>query len=181
MARTFPGNLMRKLVKIGAAFFALSIALLSCSNPLDVLGPRDKPDLVSGGWNQIQVTYWVFTKSPEKEIQRSFTIEEPAAIERIKSAIKLKKVDGLSVGTGRQLVFKGEKGEVWHGDVVFENALYLSLSADGWRSYKFELSGSGLYDELRAACAKNERRYHPKVTPDHIKLRSNLVFDYPRL
>jgi hypothetical protein len=148
---------------------------------LDVLGPRDKPDLVSDGWNQIQVTYWVFTTSPEKEIQRSFTIEEPASIDRIKSGIKVSKVDGLSIGTGRQLVLKGAKGEVWHGDVVFEDTLYLSLSADGWRSYKFELSGMGLYDELRAACAKNERRYHPKATPDHIKLRSNLAFDYPRL
>ncbi|HEY1120960.1 MAG TPA: hypothetical protein VGE67_05150, partial [Haloferula sp.] len=150
-------------------------------NPLDVLGPRDKPALVPGEWSQIEVTYWVFTTSREKEIQRSFTIKDSAAIDRIKSGIKVSKVDGLSIGTGRQLVLKGAKGEVWHGDVVFEDTLYLSLSADGWRSYKFELSGSELYDELRAACAKNERRYHPKATPGHIKLRSNLAFDYPRL
>lgn len=170
-----------KLAKIGAAFFALSVLLFSCSNPLDVLGPRDKPKLASGEWNQIEVTYWVFTASPEKEIQRSFTLEEPTAIDRIKSGMKASKVDGLSVGTRRQIVLKGAKGEVWHGQVVFEDTLYLSLSADSWRSYKFELSGSGPYDELRAACAKNERRYHPKATPEHIKLRSNLAFDYPRL
>ena len=160
----------------------LSIFLISCGNPLDVLGPRDKPDLITSfDWNNMQVVYWVYTTSSKRELKRTFLITDPSDIKKLKTMIKIKDVRGLSIGTGNQLIFRNGKNDVWHGDFCFENTIYMSLSKDGSRSYKFVLSGLEFYNELRKLCAQNEKQYHLDATYKHIKLRSNLIYDYPKL
>jgi|GEM_PF-3575635 len=158
-----------------------SCLLSSCGNPLDILGPRDKPEIVSEQWDTLQVSYWVYTADPDAEVSRTFTITNQNELIRLKSIMDVKEISGLSTGTGDQLIFKrGEKG-IWHGDFCFADTLYLSMSTDAWRSYKFVLSGLGFYTELRRLCAVNERHYHPEATPEHIKLRRSLAIDYPRM
>ena len=163
------------------ALIGLGVVVGSCSNPLDVLGPRDRRKIVSDQWNQLDVTYWVYTARADQEVKRTFTISDSSIIERFKSELDIQQTTGLSIGTGNQLKFKGANTEIWHGDIVFEDTLYLSLSEDAWRSYKFTLKDSSFYRDLREVCAANERMYHPKATSKHIKLRSNLQFDYPKL
>ena len=155
--------------------------LVACSNPLDILGPRDKPQIVSDDWNQIEVTYWVYTKDSKKSVERNFTVSNQAVIQQLKGTLTPIDTSGLSIGTGRQLIFKNGSDETWHGDVVFEDALYLSLSADAGRSYKFVLGDISFYNQIRQLCAANERKTHPEATAKHIKLRTNLSFDYPKL
>jgi hypothetical protein len=172
-------------MKISISTFLASIGLAalfaSCANPLDVLGPRDKRKIVSDQWSQLDVTYWVFTAKDSQEFERKFTISDSSVITRFKSELHLRRTEGLSIGTGSQLVFKGADGEIWQGDIVFEDTLYLSLSEDAWRSYKFTLKDGAFYDDLREVCAANERKYHSNATSKHIKLRSNLRFEYPKL
>ena len=163
------------------ATVGLAFVFNSCDNPLDVLGPRDKPKIVSNQWNQLDVTYWVFTTKGDQEVERTFTVIDSSIIDRLKSELHSRRTEGLSIGTGKQLVFKGADGDFWHGDIVFEDTLYLSLSEDAWRSYSFTLKDSEFYRDLRKVCAANERKYHPEATFKHIKLRSNLRFDYPKL
>ena len=173
-----------KLITTPIAFaLAAILAMLfaTCANPLDILGPRDNPKVVTDQWNQIRVIYWISSKKQGKEIERSFMITDPLLITRLKSKLIIRKTDGLSIGSGTQLVFKGPNGDVWHGDVVFEDTLYLAMSSDAWRSYCFTLESTDFYQELREICAQNERKYHPQATAKHIILRSNLSFDYPKL
>lgn len=163
------------------ALVGLIVFVGSCTNPLDVLGPRDKRKIVSDRWNQLDVNYWVFTGKGDQEIERTFTVSDPSIIARLKSELHLRHTEGLSIGTGSQLVFKGTDGDLWHGNFVFEDTLHLSLSEDAWRSYRFTLKDSAFYHDLREVCAANERKFHPKATSKNIKLRSNLRFDYPKL
>jgi len=161
---------------------SLAVCLLtSCGNPLDILGPRDKPDIASAQWDTLRVSYSIYTAGPDAEITRGFTITNQTEVAHLKSLMKVKEVSGLSIGTGNQLAFKKGETEVWHGDFCFEDTLYLSMTANAWRSYKFVLSGLGFYNELRRLCALNEKQYHPEATSEHIKLRTNLAFDYPKL
>lgn len=160
---------------------SLSLFLVSCNKPLDILGPRDKPDLASVKWDSIQVVYWVYTTDSSKEVKRTFTITEPSDMKKLRSMITVKEVSGLSTGTGNQLILKNRKNDVWHGNFCFEDTLHMSLTKDAWRSYRFVLSGLGFYNELRELCSQNEKQYHPEAMPEHIKLRSNLVYDYPKL
>ena len=169
-----------KILVISGALVGLSTFLNSCSNPLDVLGPGDKPKLVSDEWSQIQVNYWIHTRNQSEAVERTFIIDDPAAIRQMKLHLTVDKTEGLSIGTGDQLIFKGAKGNQWHGDIVFEDTLYLSLSSDAWKSYKFTLRGVGFYNQIRDACVTNEKHYHPDATIKHIKLRGNLAADYPR-
>ena len=175
-----------KEMRITAMWLPLCLALASCllsscGNPLDILGPRDKPKIVSDQWDTLQVSYWVYTADPDAEVSRTFTITNQTEVIRLKSLMQVEEISGLSIGTGDQLIFKrGQKG-IWHGNFCFEDALYVSMTEDACRSYKFVLSGVGFYDELRRLCALNERRFHPEATPEYIKLRSNLAVDYPRL
>lgn len=160
----------------------LSLFLISCGNPLDVLGPRDKPNLITSfDWDNMQVVYWVYTTNSSREIKRTFIITKSSDINKLKSIINEKEVSGLSTGTNNQLIFRNGKNDIWHGGFCFENTLYMSLSKDGWRSYKFVLSGLEFYNKLRRLCAQNEKQYHQDATYKHIKLRSNLVYDYPKL
>ncbi len=168
-------------LKIISAFCAIAVLVTGCANPLDILGPRDKPKIASSQWDQIRVTYWVYTKIQNKEIKRTFTIADPITISNLKTKLQSHKTEGLSIGSGSQLVFKNKNDDIWHGDFVFEDTLYLALSSDGWRSYKFTLRDYGFYDEVRSICALNEKKYHSKATSSHIKLRSNLRFEYPKL
>ena len=171
---------MKKLSTI-VILCGLAHIFVSCANPLDILGPRDKPKIASEQWNQIQVTYWIFTKGQNEKIQRTFTINDPAAVSDLKTKLQVSKTEGLSIGSGSQLAFKYQNNEVWHGEFVFEDTIYMALSEDGWRSYKFTLSNTDFYDELRILCAHNEKKYHPKASWKNIMLRSNLSFDYPKL
>lgn len=157
------------------------LALVACNNPLDILGPRDKPQIVSDDWNQIEVTYWIYTKDSKKPVERNFTVSNLAVIEQLKGTLTPVDTNGLSIGTGSQLIFKNGSHEMWHGDVVFEDTLYLSLTADAGRSYKFVLADISFYNQIRELCATNERKIHPEATTEHIKLRGNLSFDYPKL
>lgn len=173
-------------MRIKTMWKMLTLALASCilssgCNPLDILGPRDKPEIVSGQWDTLQVSYWVYTADPDAEVSRTFTITNQAELIRLKTLMEVKEISGLSIGTGNQLIFKKGKKGIWHGDFCFEDTLYLSMSTDAWRSYKFVLSGLGFYSELRRLSALNEKQYHPEATAEHIKLRSNLAVDYPRL
>ena len=171
-----------KYVALCLTIIGLAVLVTSCGKVLDVLGPRDKPEIVSEQWNQIDVTYWVFIKeNPEQAIARTFTIEDPGLIDQLKTKLRVKKTDGLSIGTGNQLVLRGVNEDLWHGDIVFEDTIYMSLSSDGWRSYRFTLEDSRFYNELRDICALNERRFHPNATRDHVQLRSNLSVEYPKL
>ncbi len=172
---------MKTPTLIVLALVSLVVLVGSCGNPLDVLGPRDKRKIVSDRWNQLDITYWVFTVKEDQEVERRFTVSDPNIIARLKSELHLQKTEGLSIGTGKQLVFKGTDGDFWHGNFVFEDTLHLSLSADAWRSYRFTLKDSAFYRDLREVCAANERKFHPKATSKHIKLRNNLRFDYPQL
>ena len=157
------------------------LALVACDNPLRILGPRDKPQIVSDGWNQIQVTYWIYTKDSKKAIERNFTLSNQAIIEELKGALIPVETSGLSIGTDRQLIFKNDSDETWHGSFCFADTLYLSLSADAGRSYKFVLGDISFYNQIRQLCAANERKIHPEATVEHIKLQTNLSFDYPKL
>lgn len=168
-------------LKIVSAFCAVAVLVTGCASPLDILGPRDKPRIASSQWNQIRVTYWVYTKIQNDEIRRTFTISDPIIISKLKSKLQIHKTDGLSIGSGSQLVFKNQNNDIWHGDFVFEDTLYLALSSNGWRSYKFTLKDYEFYNEVRSICALNEKKYYPEATSSHIKLRSNLSFEYPRL
>jgi hypothetical protein len=168
-----------KTLTLCCAYIGLALLIPSCG--LSVLGPMDKPKLVSEKWNQIDVTYWVFTVHGNQEVERKFTISDPSTITRLKSELHFQRTKGLSIGTGNQLAFKGMNGDIWHGSIVFEDTLHLSLSEDAWRSYVFTLKDSSFYSDLRAICVTNERKYHPKANSEHIKLRSNLEFDYPKL
>lgn len=158
-----------------------SCLLASCNNPLDILGPRDKPQIVSDQWDTLQVSYWVYTADPDAEVSRTFAITNQTEVIRLKSFMEVKEISGLSIGTGDQLIFKKGENGAWHGDFCFEDTLYLSMTKDAWRSYKFVLSGLGFYNELRGLCAMNERRFHPEATLEHIKLRRNLAVEYPKL
>lgn len=164
-----------------SAISAIVVFVAACANPLDILGPRDKPKIASSPWNQIQVTYWIYTKYQTEEMERTFTIRDPMVVSNLKSKLQVHKTSGLSIGSGTQLVFKNQTGDIWHGDFVFEDTLYMALSSDDWKSYKFTLKDDEFYNEVRRICAQNEKKYHPKATASHIKLRSNLIFEYPRL
>ncbi len=158
-----------------------ALLLASCGNPSDILGPRDTPDISSTEWDSIQVTYWVYTTNTENALKRTFTVTEQPDVAALKSAMALKEVGGLSIGTSEQLVFRDGRKNLWHGDFCFEDTLYLSSSEDSWRSYRFVLSSLDFYEQLRTLCAANERQYHPEASPKHIKLRRNLAVDYPKL
>ena len=164
-----------------AILCGLAFIVASCANPLDILGPRGKPKIASEQWDQIQVTYWIFTKEQNEEIRRTFTISDQTSVSDLKTKLQVSKTEGLSIGSGSQLVFKSQNNEIWHGNFVFEDTIYMALSVDGWRSYKFTLTNTDFYDELRILCARNEKKYHPKATWKNIMLRSNLIFDYPKL
>ena len=173
-------------MKSNSTWPILSIALVSCllascNNPLDILGPRDKPQIVSDQWDTLQVSYWVYTADPDVEVSRTFAITNQTEVIRLKSLMEVKNIRGLSIGTGDQLIFKNGENGIWHGDFCFEDTLYLSMTKDAWRSYKLVLSGLGFYNELRRLCAMNERQFHPEATLDHIKLRRNLAVKYPKL
>jgi len=168
-------------LKIVSAFCAIAVWVTGCANPLDILGPRDKPRIASSQWDQIRVTYWVCTKIQNEEIKRTFTITDPIIISNLKSKLQSHKTDGLSIGSGSRLVFKNPNNDIWHGNFVFQDTLYLALSSDGWKSYKFTLKDNGFYNEIRSICALNEKKYHPKATSSHIKLLTNLRFEYPKL
>lgn len=165
---------------IAGVFFVLSLSV-SCGDPRDVLGPRDKPDLSAIAWNRLKVVYWIGTADSERITPRSFTIATPADVEALKSKMAVKEVSGLSVGTGRDLVFKNGEESLWHGDFCFEDTLYLSMTKDEWRSYKFVLSGIDFYNKLRELCAQNERQYHPEATSAHIILLPGHDDNCPKL
>ena len=150
----------------------------SCGNPLDILGPRDKPDFRNKDMTAITITYWVNTTTNNK-LERAFTVTNPAAIEGIMTNLDIKNISGLSIGTGNQLRFHEQIGDSWHGGVVFENRINLSSTADRWRSYTIDLNGNGLFDTMLELCVQHEHTFHPDATKEHIILRSNLRKDYP--
>lgn len=170
---------MKTLISI--TLLIITVLLTSCGSPFGLLGPIDNPQIASDRWNKLDVTYSVFRAKDDKELKRTFTVSDPTLIDRLKTELIIDKTSGLSIGTGDQLVFKGHENAIWHGDIVFEDTLYLSLSDDSWRSYKFTLEDYDFYSYLREVCAANEKKYHPLVTPKHIKLRNNLIYTYPKL
>ena len=150
----------------------------SCGNPLDILGPRDKPDFRNMKMTAITITYWVNTKTTNK-LERVFTVTNPAAIEGVMTNLDINNISGLSIGTGNQLRFQENNGGSWHGGVVFENRINLSSTADKWRSYTIDLTNNGLFNAMRELCVQHERTYHPNATKQHIILRTNLKMEYP--
>lgn len=155
--------------------------LISCKNPMSILGPTDKPNIASNKWNQIQVTYWTNTTKSNVGIEKVFTILDAPTIEKLKLTLTPVETSGLSIGTDRQLLFKTRTNETWHGGFVFPNTLYLSLSADAGRSYKFVLEGNNFYDQIRQLCALNEATVHPNAKAEHINLLTNFEMNYPKL
>lgn len=153
----------------------------ACANPLDVLGPRDRPKIEAQAWNEIRVTYWIHTRRPDSIVERTFTVTNPQEIALLKSSLRTKKTSGLSIGTGTQLSFRNNGDEIWHGGFCFEDTLHLSQTKDGWRSYRMILDDDRFFDTLRELCARNEKKHHRKATIKHVKLRSNLSKEYPKL
>ena len=166
------------MTKAMTAMLAAMLLCTSCGNPLDILGPRDKPDFQSKDWTSVAITYWVSTGTTNP-LERSFAVADKATVDAIKAKMNIKEVRGLSIGTRSQLRFQERNGDSWHGSVVFENRINLSSTADKWRSYTIDLADGALFDAMFDLCVLNERTFHPKVKPENIMLRSNLNKDYP--
>ena len=161
-----------------AAAFIVMVFCTSCGNPLDILGPRDKPDFKAKDWTSVTVTYWIRTRATNK-LERVFTVVDTSTITDLKSKFNVKTVGGLSTGTGQQLRFTERNGDSWHGELVFSDCVYLSSTANKWRSYRIDLSDCSLGYLLLNLCVQNERTFYPKVTSENIILLSNLKKDYP--
>jgi len=166
---------LREMRSVGVAASALAALVFSrgCSCPLSVLGPTDKPDFAGMPWRKIEGLYWVRTGADRKTFRR-FTIVDKGSVDALRRALNCKEVTGLMTGAGRQLVITMDDGEVWQGDVVFENRIHLCLRRDNWYSYSLELADSAFHSRLRAACLEHEKAITPNATLDHIILRGNL-------
>ena len=166
------------MMKAMTTMLVVMLFCTSCGNPLDILGPRDKPDFRSKDWTAVTITYWVSTGT-NNQLERSFAVADKATIDALIAKMKIKEVRGLSIGTRSQIRFQERNGASWHGGVVFENRINLSSTADKGRAYTIDLADNSLFDAMLDLCVRNERTFHPKVKPENIILRSNLILDYP--
>ncbi len=155
------------------------VILLTCAscNPLQVLGPRDKPDFQHRDWTAVSMTYWLSTATGS--VKRTFTVTNAVGIAELKGRMNVKKVSGLSVGVDDQLILVERGGTQWQGNVVFEDAIYLCQTKDKWYSYRIDLQDDGLFAVLMNLCLQNERQFHGKVGAENIMLRRNLSKEYP--
>ncbi len=166
------------MTKTMSAILVAMLLCASCVNPLDIVGPRDKPDFRSKDWTSVTITYWVSTRTANR-LERVFTVTDTSTVAGLISKMNIKEIHGLSTGTGDQLRFHERNGDSWHGCVVFEDRINLSSSADKWRSYTIDLSDDSLFEAMLELCVRNERTFHLKVKAENIILRSNLSKNYP--
>ena len=154
----------------------LFLILPGC-NLFGILGPADNPGFQNKTWNEIKITYWVNEKG--NRLPRTVSINNQEVISQIANLIELKKISGLSVGCTDQLIFRESNGEVWQGDIVFEDAIDLCKQKDMYYSYRLYLADYRLYKALLEACVNNELQYHQNAKAENIILRRNLKKDYP--
>jgi len=163
---------------IGKSLLMLMFVLLCAScGPIHLLGPTDNPNFRKKDWEEMSITYWVNTRT--NRIEQKFTVTNAMIIAEVKSRLNIKKVSGLSIGAGNQLMLRERGGEMWQGSVVFEDCVYICKSSDRWYSYRVDLADCLLFNTLVNLCVTNELKFHKRVTPDCIILRSNLARDYP--
>ena len=155
------------------------MAILICSScgVIDILGPRDKPDFRNKDWTEISIKYWINTRTNRQE--RMFNVTNAMIIADIKDRMNIKKVSGLSIGVDDQLVLRERDGEIWQGNIVFENSIYICKRADNWYSYRLDFADCQLFQALVDLCVTNELKFHKGVTSKNIILRRNLDIDYP--
>jgi len=164
---------MAKCVPAAAACVILALlALMLYRSAASILGPSDKPDFRNMQWEKMSVVYHV--RVAENRMQRRKCELGREDVERARLAFSVFSIQGLSIGANDDLRITMANGDVWIGEFVFGDRVYLCLEREKYYSYALELCDRGFYDTLREVCLANEKRTVPGAGTNHIILNPGL-------
>lgn len=137
------------------------------------MGPSGRPSVLSRPWTSMEVSYRVRVSEKGTE-QRTFRIDDVAALEAGRSKVATGEVGPNNLGVSGQITIQTTDGEKWLGALVFEDRFDLCLASDPYYSYTVLLRTNAFYEWLRRLCLSHLRQEHAHAQIEHVILRTNL-------
>ena len=166
----------RKKLTFFFAFFALIIILWLGFSFISILGPISKPDFQAMDWTSLELSYWVRIGDTARK-RRKIIITDGKALNILQKKLHISHVESYSLPSAGQIKIKMSDGNVWKGNIVFENRIDLCKASDSYYSYNLFLNDKSFYNTLLDLCLKHEKTITQNVNKSHIILRRNLSLE----